>query len=53
MLLTPPTPLHDFGSLIFSDDALHLEQEVIFRALAERPVQDHHLDTATSPLIEQ
>jgi hypothetical protein len=53
MLLTPPTPLHDFGSLIFSKDALHPEQEVIFRALTEGPVQEHHLDTAPTPLIEQ
>ena len=34
VLLASTTPLHDFGSLIFSDDDLHLEQEVIFRALA-------------------
>jgi hypothetical protein len=33
MLLTSPTSFHDFGSLIFSDDAL--EQQIIFRALAE------------------
>jgi hypothetical protein len=35
MFLASPTPLHDFGSLIFSDDALHLQQQIIFRALAE------------------
>src|SRR5208337_416208 len=38
MLLPSPTPLHDLGSLIFGDDALHLEQQIIFRALAERPI---------------
>ena len=53
MLLTPPTPFHDFGSLIFSDDALHLKQQVIFRALAKRPVQEDHLGPAPSPFIEQ
>jgi hypothetical protein len=53
MLLTPPTPLHDFGSLIFSDNALDLQQEVIFRALAERPVQENHLDASPAPFVEQ
>jgi hypothetical protein len=38
MLFTPPTPLHDLGSFIFDNDALHLEQEIIFRNLAERPI---------------
>jgi len=38
MLFTSPTPLHDFGSLVFGDNALHLQQQVIFRALAEWPV---------------
>src|SRR5271165_4842183 len=33
MPLTTPTTLHEFGSLIFSNDALHLEQQVVFRAL--------------------
>ena len=30
MLLASTTPLHDLGSFIFSDDALHLKQKVIF-----------------------
>jgi hypothetical protein len=38
MLLPSPTPLHDLGSLIFSDDALHLQQQIIFWALAEWPI---------------
>jgi hypothetical protein len=38
MLFSSPTPLHDLGSLIFGDDALHLEQQIIFGALAEWPV---------------
>ena len=40
MPLTAPTTFHEFGSLIFSNDALHLEQQVVFRALTERPVQE-------------
>src|SRR5271165_4626878 len=35
MPLTAPTTLHEFGSLIFGNDALHLEQKVVFRAFAE------------------
>jgi hypothetical protein len=38
MLLPAPTPLHDLGSLILGDDALHLQQQLIFRALAEWPI---------------
>jgi hypothetical protein len=38
VLLASPTPLHDLGSLIFSDNALHLEQQIIFGALSEWPV---------------
>jgi hypothetical protein len=38
MLLPAPTSLHDLGSLILGDDALHLQQQIIFRALAEWPI---------------
>jgi len=44
MPLTASTTLHELGPLIFCDYALHLEQQVVFRALAERPVQEHKLD---------
>jgi hypothetical protein len=53
MLLTPPTPLHDFDSLIFSDDALHLEQEIIPRALAKWAIQKKDFNTSTAPFIEK
>lgn len=53
MLLASSAPLHDLGSLIFSDDALHLQQQVIFWALAERPIQEHQLDTTTAPFVEE
>jgi hypothetical protein len=39
VLLATPTPLHDLGALVLGDNALHLEQQVVFRALAEWPVQ--------------
>jgi hypothetical protein len=38
MLLASPAPLHDLGSLIFGDDSLHLQQQIIFWALAEWPI---------------
>jgi hypothetical protein len=40
VLFATPAPFHDFGSLIFSHNALHLEQQIIFGALAEWPVQE-------------
>ena len=49
MPLPAPTALHELGSLIFSNDALHLEQKVVFRALAERPVQEDKLDSNYPP----
>jgi hypothetical protein len=51
MALTAPTPLHELGALIFSNDALHLQQEVVFRALAERLVQEHKLNISSPPLV--
>jgi hypothetical protein len=53
MLLAPPTPLHDFGSLIFGDDALDLEQEIIFRALAKWAIQKGDFNTSPAPFIEK
>src|SRR6266851_8777260 len=38
MLFATPAPLHDLGSLIFGDDALHLQRQVILWTLAERPI---------------
>jgi hypothetical protein len=53
VLLTSPTPLHDLGSLIFRDNALHLEQQIIFGALAEGPVEEHQLHTSPAPFVEE
>ena len=38
MLLSSPAPLHHLGPLIFGDDALHLQQQIIFWAFAEWPI---------------
>jgi hypothetical protein len=32
--LAAPTPLHELGALVLGNDALHLEQQVVFWALA-------------------
>jgi hypothetical protein len=36
--LPPTATLHDFGPLVLGDDPLHLQEQVVFRALAEGPV---------------
>jgi hypothetical protein len=53
VLLATPTPLHDLGPLVLRNNALHLEQQVVLRALPQRPVQEDHLDTGAAPLIDQ
>jgi hypothetical protein len=41
----PPAMLFDnFGPLILGHQALHLEQQIIFRAATSLPVEEHHLD---------
>jgi hypothetical protein len=53
VFLAAPAPFHDFGSLILRNNTLHLEQQVVFRALSKRPVQEDYLDTGAVPLIDQ
>ena len=53
VLLATSAPLHDLGSFILRNDALHLEQQVVFRALPERPVQEDYFDTGPVPLINE
>jgi hypothetical protein len=53
MLFASSAPFHDLGSLIFSDDTLHLQQQIIFRALAEGPIQEHEFDPTPPPLVEK
>src|SRR5579864_1316612 len=35
VLLAPPAPLHDLGSLILRNGALHLKPQVVFRVLPQ------------------
>ena len=51
MLLAAAAALHDFGSLVLSHDSLNLKKQVIFRALAERSVQEHDLNARSTPLV--
>jgi hypothetical protein len=53
VFLTTPAPFHDLGSLIFRDNTLHLKQQVVFRALSQRPVQEDDVDPGAMPLIDQ
>ena len=43
----------DLGALILGDHALHLQEQVVFRALAQGTVQEHDLHPGTSELIDQ
>jgi hypothetical protein len=51
--LAAAAPLGDLGTLVFGDDALHLEQQIILRALARRVVEEHQLDPRAAELIHQ
>ena len=51
--LAAPTPLHELGAFELSNDALHLEQQVVFRALAQRPAQEDQLDMGPPPLVQE
>ena len=53
MPLTAPATLHELGALVLGNDALHLEQQVVFRALAERLVQEDNLDIGPPPLVQE
>jgi hypothetical protein len=53
MPLTSSTSLHDLGAFIFGDNALHLKQQVILRALAEGPVQEDQVDAAPAPFVDE
>ena len=45
--------LHDLCPLILGDDALNLQQEVIFRALPDRLIEKNHLDAVASPFVQK
>ena len=51
MALATATAFHDLGALIFGNDALDLQQEVIFRALSDRFIEKDRLDAVAPPLV--
>ncbi|HEX2479178.1 MAG TPA: hypothetical protein VHK45_07840 [Geminicoccaceae bacterium] len=53
MAPSSPAPLQDLGALVFGDDALDLEQQVVFRAGADRAVEEGNLDAGTPKLLHQ
>jgi hypothetical protein len=53
VLPTSTASLHDLGAFVFGDDALHLEQQVILRAVPQRAIQKHNIDASATPLVHQ
>src|SRR5262249_59449899 len=53
MALATPMALDDLGSLILGNHPLHLQEQVIFRALAQGPVEEYDLHPGASELIDQ
>jgi hypothetical protein len=48
-----PTPFEQFGSCVFCNDALHVQQQLIFRCVPQRTIQKDNLHPALRPCIEQ
>ena len=48
----PPGPLRDQGAFVFGKDALHLQQHLLLRAVAEGVVEEHHLTAGALELID-
>jgi hypothetical protein len=53
MSAAAPSALQNFGSFIFGDHALNLEQEIILRGAADRTVQENNLRARAVKLIDQ
>src|SRR5207302_8055800 len=46
-------PLQDLGALIFRDDPLNLEQQVVLGRAAQRPVEEDQLNAASPQLLDE
>src|SRR5215210_3257069 len=53
MAPSPPTSLQDLGALVFGDDPLDLEQQVVLRASADRAVEEGDLNAGAPELLHQ
>jgi hypothetical protein len=48
-----PAALKDFGTLVFGDYALNLEQEIVLSSTTDRAVQENNLCARPVKLIDQ
>lgn len=48
-----PRAFHDLGPLIFGNHPLHLQQQIFFRATAQRVIQEHEFHTMMFHFIDQ
>jgi hypothetical protein len=53
MSAAAPSALQNFGSLVFGDHTLNLEQEIVLRGAADRTVQENNLRARAVKLIDQ
>jgi hypothetical protein len=53
MAPSPPASLQDLGALVFGDDPLDLEQQVVLRASADRAIEEDDLNAGASELLHQ
>jgi hypothetical protein len=53
MPLATAVAFHDLGALRLGDPPLHRQEEVVFRALAQRPVEEDDLHPGTPALLHQ
>jgi hypothetical protein len=53
MALATPMTLDDLGTLVLSDHPLYLQQQVVFWALSQGPVEEPDLDASASELLDQ
>jgi hypothetical protein len=53
MPLTTSVTFTDFGTLILGDHPLDLQEQIVFRALAQRPGEEDALDPGAPKLLHQ
>jgi hypothetical protein len=53
MALAPPAALEDLGPLVFRDHALYLQEQVVLRRRADRPVEEDDLGPGPPELLHQ
>ena len=53
MAFAAPAALDDLRPLVLGDNALDLQQQIVFRRQAERAIEEHYFHAGTLELIEQ